>query len=108
MAGLDEPMPLTFLLIARLPGGGAEAFDAYEDAVLPLLAEYGGRLERRVRSLDDGTEVHLVGFPGEQEFGAYRADPRRAEHAHLLERSGAAIELLPVRDLTSRNPPSGR
>ncbi|WP_191246725.1 hypothetical protein [Amycolatopsis deserti] len=101
-------MTITFLLIARLPDGGAETFDAYEDRVLPLLAEYGGRLDRRVRSFDDRTEVHLVAFPGEPEFEAYRDDPRRAAHARLLEQSGAVIELLPVRDLTSRNPPSGR
>jgi len=94
-------MSVTFLLLARLPAGGATAFDAYEDEVLPLLAEYGGRLERRVRSLDDRTEAHLVSFPGEQEFAAYRADPRRAATAPLLEESGASIELLPVRDVSS-------
>ncbi|NIH87820.1 hypothetical protein [Amycolatopsis granulosa] len=96
-------MTVTFLLLARLPEDGAAAFDAYEDSVLPLLSEYGGRLERRVRSLDDRTEAHLVSFPGEQEFAAYRADPRRAASAPLLERSGAVVELLPVREITSRN-----
>ena len=95
-----EPMTVTFLLLARLPDGGADAFDAYESEVLPLLAEYGGRLERRVRSLDGRTEAHLVSFPGEQEFAAYRGDARRAAQAPLLEASGAALELLPVRDLT--------
>ncbi|MDQ0379825.1 PDDEXK family nuclease [Amycolatopsis thermophila] len=101
-------MTVTFLLLVRLSEDGAAAFDAYEDSVLPLLAEYGGRLERRVRSLDDRTEAHLVSFPGEQEFGAYRDDPRRAAATPSLARSGAVVELLPVRDLTSRSRPSGR
>ncbi len=32
-------MAVTYLMLARLPEGGLGAFDAYEGAVLPLLAE---------------------------------------------------------------------
>ncbi|MEV6055996.1 hypothetical protein [Streptomyces sp. NPDC052107] len=92
-------MAVTYLLLARLPEGRLDAFDAYESAVLPLLAEHGGRLERRLRTLDDRVEAHLVSFPGDEEFTAYRADPRRSFAAPLLESSGAAIELLAVRDV---------
>ncbi len=92
-------MALTFLLIARLPAGGTAAFEAYESAVLPLLAEHGGRLERRLRSDDDRVEAHVVSFPGEAEAAAYRADPRRTGVATLLAASGAELELLTVRDL---------
>jgi hypothetical protein len=92
-------MAVTYLMLARLPEGQLAAFDAYESAVLPLLAEHGGRLERRLRTLDDRVEAHLVSFPGDEEFAAYRADPRRSSAAPLLESSGAAIELLAVRDV---------
>lgn len=92
-------MPLTLLLLARVPNGGIETFDAYERAVLPLLAEHGGRLERRLRGADDRLEAHVVSFPGEAELAAYRADPRRAAAAPLLAASGAAIELIEVRDI---------
>ncbi|MGW3357179.1 hypothetical protein ACWDFL_17420 [Streptomyces bungoensis] len=92
-------MTVTYLLLARLPEGRLDAFDGYESAVLPLLAEHGGRLERRLRSLDDRVEAHLVSFPDDEHFAAYRADPRRSSAAPLLEASGATVELLAVRDV---------
>jgi hypothetical protein len=92
-------MAVTFLMLARLPEAGLEAFDAYESAVLPLLAEHGGRLERRLRTLDDRLEAHVVTFPDDESLAAYRADPRRSAAAPLLESSGAAVELLAVREV---------
>ncbi|GAA3107787.1 hypothetical protein [Streptomyces echinatus] len=92
-------MAVTYLLLARLPEGRLSAFDAYESAVLPLLAEHGGRLERRLRALDDRTEAHLLSFPSDEHVAAYRADPRRCAAAPLLESSEAAVELLAVRDV---------
>jgi hypothetical protein len=94
-------MPLTFLMIARLPDGGLADFDAYEAAVLPLLAEHGGRLERRLRAVDGGLEAHVVTFPGRAELDAYRADPRRGAAAPSLEASGAVVELHEVRDVVT-------
>ncbi|WP_222441142.1 hypothetical protein [Streptomyces qinzhouensis] len=67
--------------------------------MLPLLAEYGGRLERRLRTPDDQVEAHLITFPSSADLAAYRADSRRSAAAPLLESSGAAVELLPVRDV---------
>ncbi|WP_369031550.1 hypothetical protein [Streptomyces adonidis] len=95
----EGAMAVTYLMLARLPEGGLGAFDAYESAVLPLLAEYGGRLERRLRTMDDQVEAHLLTFPGSEDLAAYRADPRRSAAAPLLESSGAAVELLAVRDV---------
>ncbi|GGX28538.1 hypothetical protein GCM10010297_57540 [Streptomyces malachitofuscus] len=92
-------MAVTHLMLARLPEGGLGDFDAYESAVLPLLAEYGGRLERRLRTLDDRVEAHVITFPDNEGLAAYRADPRRSAAAPLLESSGAVIELLEVRDV---------
>lgn len=40
----------TFVLIARIPPDGVAAYQAYEDQVLPVLAEHGGRLQRRLRN----------------------------------------------------------
>ncbi|EHR50479.1 hypothetical protein SacmaDRAFT_2225 [Saccharomonospora marina XMU15] len=92
-------MAVTYLLLARLPEGGLGSFNAYERAVLPLLAEYGGRLERRLRTLDDRVEVHLITFPGSEDLAAYRADARRLEAAPSLESSGAEVEVLAVREV---------
>jgi len=90
---------VAFLMLARLPEGGLADFDAYETQVLPLLATHGGQLERRLRGLDDRVEAHVVSFPSEAAFAAYRADPRRAAAQGLLDSSGAVIELIPVRDV---------
>ena len=95
----DAAMTVRFLLVARLPAGGLTDFDAYESAVLPLLAEHGGRLERRLRARDGRGEAHVVAFPDEDAFAAYRADPRREAATPLLRSSGAELDLWPVDDL---------
>jgi hypothetical protein len=59
----------------------------------------GGRLERRLRTLDDQVEAHLITFPNSEDLAAYRADPRRCAAAPLLEASGAAVELRVVYDV---------
>jgi len=51
---------VTLVLIARIPPEGIEAFRAYEDAVLPLLPAFNGRVERRLRNPDGTIEVHIV------------------------------------------------
>ena len=90
---------LTFLLIARIPLDGIAAFRAFEDQVVPSLADQGGRLGRRVRN-DDGTvEVHIVHFPSAVAYENYRSDPRRAAAGHLLDTSSAKIELISVSDV---------
>jgi hypothetical protein len=97
---MTQATPVTFLLIARIPAEGIEDFRAYEDAVLPLLAEFNGRLERRLRNPDGTVEVHIVSFASDADFQNYRADPRRMAQARLLERSSAKLELLPMMDVS--------
>lgn len=90
---------LTLALIARIPAEGVEAFRAYEDAVLPLLRDHGGTLQRRLCSAPGTTEIHLVLFPSREHFAGFRADPRRASYAALLEASGATTELIEMDDM---------
>jgi|SRR6187402_2009907 len=87
---------VTFVLTARIPRAGIEDFRAYEAAVLPLLPEFNGRLERRLRNPDGTIEVHIVSFASDADFQNYRNDPRRAAQAGLLEKSSAMLELLPM------------
>ena len=94
------PSSVTFVMIARIPPEGISMFAAYEDHVLPLLAEHGGVLQRRLRREDGLVEVHVVWFPSALAFARFREDPRRAQHAPELEASGARIELLQVEDVT--------
>ncbi|MBV9685214.1 MAG: hypothetical protein JO046_25695 [Solirubrobacterales bacterium] len=92
-------MAVTYVLVVRLPSAGVESFQRYEAAVLPLLAEYDGRLERRLQSSDQRTEVHVLSFPTAVRFEAYRSDPRRASHAHLLAAAQAQVELYEMSDV---------
>ena len=91
--------PVTFVLIARIPPEGIADFRAYEDAVLPLLPEFNGCLERRLRNPDGTIEMHVVSFASDADFQNYRNDPRRAAHVRLLEKSSAKLELLPMMDV---------
>ncbi|MCP3379583.1 hypothetical protein NLM31_03875 [Bradyrhizobium sp. CCGUVB4N] len=94
-----QPIPVTFALIARIPAEGIADFRAYEDAVLPLLPAFNGRLERRLRNSDGTMEMHIVSFASEADFQSYRNDPRRTAQAWLLERSAARLELIPMADI---------
>ncbi len=87
-------MAATYVAVARVPADGVGAFRAYEDAVLALLPDHGGRLERRLRADDGRVEVHVLRFATTDGLERYRADPRRAAHADVLARSDAEIEVL--------------
>lgn len=91
---------VTFVLIARIPAEGVEDFRAYEDAVLPLLPEFKGRLERRLQNPDGTVEVHIVSFASDADFENYRNDPRRVAQARLSEKSSATLELLPMANVS--------
>ena len=103
----DESNRVTAVLIARIPAEGIADFLAYEDAVLPLLPEYNGRLERRLRNQDGTVEMHIVSFDSDADFQNYRNNPRRTAQAALLERSGAVLERLAMTDVSHRLPPWG-
>jgi hypothetical protein len=86
------------VLVARIPERGIEDFRRYERAVLPLLTDHGGAMQRRLRSEDGTVEVHMVGFPSAEAFASYRSDPGRERHADLLGSSGADIEVFELGD----------
>jgi hypothetical protein len=88
------------VLIFRIPTEGVEDFRAYEEAVLPLLPEFNGRLERRLRNPDGTVEMHIVSYASDADRQNYRNDPRRAALAWLLEKSSAKMELLPMANVS--------
>lgn len=88
MSDLDEPFTLVFIGHAD-PGSAARA-SAYEDRVLPLLADHGADLQfRGLRAAGEDPsaplEVHVIRFPHRRAFDAYTADERRLA---LLEEFG--------------------
>jgi hypothetical protein len=68
-------------------------FDEYEARVLELLGVYGATLVERLRAADGNSEVHLLDFPDERAFQAFRDDPTRAELQDLW-RSCAATSMV--------------
>jgi len=90
MSTADPGEPITLAFVGHTPPGLADRAAAYEDAVLPLLADHGARLLYRGRRKEgqDATlpfEVHVLWFPNRAAFDAYLVDDRRAE---LLRRLG--------------------
>ena len=67
---MPEAARFTLAVLVDVPNGAVPAFQAYEDRVLPLLRRHGGRVDRRLRTPDGTTEVHVLSFDSE---GAYRA-----------------------------------
>lgn len=88
-----------YVMTARIPESGVAQFNAYESGVLPLLADHGARLERRLRTEDGQHEVHIIWFPSERAFDDYRNDPRRSELANLLAESGAVTTVMRMKDV---------
>ena len=75
-------------------------FRTYETLAARTMVRHGGRIERVVvaREAAPHREVHLVRFPSEAAFAAYRADPALAAAAHLRERSVVATTIVAGED----------
>ncbi len=78
------------VMIADMLPEAAVAFRDYEDKVLPLLSRHQGRLERRLRSREGTSEVHVVSFESRAHYDFYISDPERMAHRQLL--AGVAVE----------------
>ena len=90
MSTADPDEPITLAFVGHATPALTDRAAAYEDAVLPLLADHGARLLYRGRRKDgqDATlpfEVHVLWFPNRAAFDAYLVDDRRAG---LLRRFG--------------------
>lgn len=71
-------------MIADMDVRSVERFRSYEELVLPLLTSHGGRLERRMRSTEGTTEIHLIAFEHEEGYRSYLQDPARLTAKALL------------------------
>ncbi len=78
----DPDDPFTLVFIGHADPELAARASAYEDRVLPLLADHGAELQfRGVRAAGEEPtaplEVHVTRFPHRRAFDAYMADERR-------------------------------
>jgi hypothetical protein len=85
----NQEAGLLRLVTIDLSQADLDVFERYEASVLALLPKHRGRLELRVRGLDGQTETHLLYFPDEQAFDAFRSDPARLVLADEWKRCGA-------------------
>ena len=86
----DHDGAFTMVFVGYADPAWAGRAVAYEDEVLPLLADHGGRLLFRGRRVDGEDpslplEVHVTWFSHRAAFDAYLADERRLA---LVERHG--------------------
>jgi hypothetical protein len=86
------------VVIAELAAEAIDPFDDYERRVLPLLGRHGGQLERRLRTADGRTEVHLLSFATRAGYESYLADPDRAALRPLLAALDVRQRVLEMHD----------
>ena len=79
--------------------GCVAEFEAYERKASRIMQRYGGAIERSVRvdqptASDRPFEVHLVSFPSQAMFDAYRADAELNALSHEREAAIAKSVVL--------------
>lgn len=98
---MDPMVYLTQLIYLR--DGHEEAFQRFEDIVLPLLGKYRGELLVRLRpdkaamiggSSEAPYEVHIVRFESEADLASYSADEVRQRHLALKEESVRSVLVI--------------
>ena len=100
---------MTLVVTLRLRRDRLEDFRAFERQAAAVMADHDGRIERTVVAPVEGepdlfAEVHVVTFPGEAAFAAYRADSRLAALVHLRDSAVVSTEILVGEDGPSYSP----
>jgi len=94
---------MTLLAMMTVRRDAIEKFRAFERRAATVMRTHGGRIERTVVVAVDGSpdlfkEIHVVTFPSESAFAAYRGDEGLSELAHLREQSVVHTEILAGED----------
>jgi uncharacterized protein (DUF1330 family) len=90
---------MTLVAILTVRREAIDKFRAFETHAAEVMKKHGGQIERIVVVVPDGTpevirEIHVVTFPSEAAFAAYRKDAHLAEFAHLRDQSVVHTELF--------------
>src|SRR4051812_47231243 len=70
---------MILVVTLTVSGKAVEKFEAFETEAVRIMAKYGGAIEKNIRmpakeNEDSFQEVHVLYFPGEREYAAYRSD----------------------------------
>lgn len=83
--------------------GKEDTFHQFEDAVLPFLDKYGGKIELRLRPdrsafiegvMEAPYEVHLVSFATQEGMDGYMAAEERKKYLHLKDASVSKVFMV--------------
>ena len=77
-------------------------FRDYERAAARIMAKHGGAIEHAYELAGDGEtlrELHVVRFPSDGAFDAYRVDPELAAHAADRALAVISTEIWPATEL---------
>jgi len=88
------------LVVLDLSNVDLNRFEEYEKQVIPLLEQYGGRLEKGLRSFDGLTETHILFFPDQASFDEFLLDPVRASLQDEWREIGASASVEDVNEIT--------
>jgi uncharacterized protein (DUF1330 family) len=92
-------MALTLAVLLWSHPDQDDALCAYEDDVLALLPDHGGRVVSRVRRRagEEGPlEVQIIDLPDDSALDGYLTDPRRAKLADVRDRAIARTDVIRV------------
>ena len=92
-------MSLTLCVLLWARPGAADALAAYEDQVLGLVGEHGGRVLQRARGNGEPgqpLEIQFLEFPSAAALDEYMADDRRAALAHVRDHAIARTQVINV------------
>ena len=92
-------MSVTLCVLLWAREGKEHDLATYEDQVLALLPDHGGKVLQRVRptgGVAEPAEVHLLQFPDEGALDAYMIDERRRVLARDREAAVERTEILRV------------
>lgn len=94
-----------FLVSVFVRPGQAETLRQYEQAAVRVMAQHGGRFVRVFRPLHPGEdeatpdEIHLLAFPSEEAFAAFRADEGLRPYYSLRDQAVHQAALLKLVDV---------
>ena len=92
-------MSLTLCTLLWARPGAEDGLIAYEDRVLRLVPEHGGRVLQRARgngSAGQPLEVQILEFPSAQALDAYMTDDRRRSLAGERDKAISKTEVIEV------------
>jgi len=95
--------PTFYLVLVRHDPKQQKAIQAFEQAVAPIMARHGGKMQAILRPKAPGTnlgqEVHFLRFDQADGLSHYKADPELQTLAGLAKEAFQSLEVIPCESL---------